>query len=131
MFDLRTNVLIWGLFMSTTMKSAVRLGREYQQKLIARRNTNLEEIKTLFDITLRLIVEKSFEILNRSTLCHDQAIKWAKAKVHAYSDSVLCLGKMQSHSEANEKWNDQIRVFQQDQGMQNCLELTENQLTTV
>ena len=50
----------------------------------------------------------------RSTLCHDQVIKWAKAKVHVYSDSVLCLGKMQSHSEANEKWKDQISVFPQD-----------------
>ena len=38
------------------------------------------------------------------TLCHDQAIKWAKAKVHVYSDSVLCLGKMHRHSEASEKW---------------------------
>ena len=109
MFDLKTNVLIWGLFMSTTMKSAVRFGREYQQNWIACRNTNFEEIKTLFDITLRLIVDNSSEILNlsttindfspwmRSTLCHDQVIKWAKAKVHVYSDSVLCLGKMHSH----------------------------------
>ena len=31
MFDLETNVLIWGLFMSTTIKSAVHFGREYQQ----------------------------------------------------------------------------------------------------
>ena len=109
MFDLMTNVLIWGLFMSTTMKSAVRLGREYQQSSIACRNTKFEEIKTLFDITLRLVVDNSSDILNlsttifdfspwmRSTLCHDQVIKWAKAKVHVYSDSVLCLGKMHSH----------------------------------
>ena len=90
--------------MSTTMKSAVRLGREYQQNLIASRKTNFSELKMLFDITLRLIVESS-EILNlssmifdfclwmRSTLYHDQVIKWAKAKVYVYSCSVLCLGK--------------------------------------
>ena len=30
------------------------------------------------------------------TLCHDQAIRCAKAKVHVYSESVLCLGKMHS-----------------------------------
>ena len=35
MFDSKTNVLIWGLFMSTTMKSAVHLGCENQQNLIA------------------------------------------------------------------------------------------------
>ena len=34
--------------------------------------------------------------------------------MHVYSDSVLCLGKMHTHSEANEKWKDQISVFQQD-----------------
>ena len=105
MFDLKTVVLIWRLFMSTTMKSAVHLGREYQQKLIARYNTNFEAPKTLFDVFLRLIAENSFEILNQSsmmydfspwmrmTLCHDLAIRWAKAKIHVYSDSVWCLGK--------------------------------------
>ena len=107
--------------MSTTMKSAVHLGRENQQNLIACRNTNFEE---LFDLTLRLIVENSFKILNtsspvfdlsfwmRSTLCHDQVIMWAKAKVHVYSDSVLCLGKLHDHPEANEKWRDQVSEFQ-------------------
>ena len=96
MFDLKTSALIWGLFMSTMMKSAVHLGHEDQQNLIAWRNTNFEEMKTLFEITLRLIVEKSFEILNfstmmndfspwmRSTLCHGQLIKRAKAEVHVY-----------------------------------------------
>ena len=119
-FDLTTNVLIWGLFMSTTMKSAVHPCREYQQNLIACRNTNFEDLKTLFDVTLRLIVEHSLEIQNlsspwmRATLCHDQVIKWAKAKVHVHSDSVLCLGKLHSHSEANEKRKDQISAFQQD-----------------
>ena len=42
-----------------------------------------------------------------------QAIKCAKAQVHAYSDSVLCLGKMHDHSEANEKWKSQMKEFQQ------------------
>ena len=78
-----------------------------------------------FDTTLRLIVEQLLEILNVSTMiyifslwtrsaqCHDQTIKWAKAKVHVNSDSVLCLGKMHSHSEANEKWKSQIKEFQE------------------
>ena len=114
-----------GDFMSTTMKSAVHVGREYQQNLIACRNTNFEEIKTLFDITLKLIVENSFETLNlssmihnfspwmRSTLCHDQVVKWSKAKVHVYSDSVLCLGNMYERTEANARWKDQLQDFQQ------------------
>ena len=94
--DAKTDVLIWGLFTSTTMKSSVHLGLQYQENLVAHRNTNFEELKTLFEITPRLIVEQSFEILNvsamiytfspwmRSALCHDQVIKWAKARVHVY-----------------------------------------------
>ena len=54
-FDLKTNVLIWGLFLSTTVKSAIRLGLEYDPNLIACQNTNFEGIKTL---------ETSFVILN-------------------------------------------------------------------
>ena len=41
----------------------------------------------------------------RFNLLHDQAIKWAKSKVHVYSDSVLCLGKC--------RWKDQLQDFQQ------------------
>ena len=92
MFDLKTDVLIRGLFMSTTMKSAIYLGVEYDKNLIACQNHNFGWIKTFFDTCLRLIAENSFEIQNlstmmydfslwmRMTLCHDQAIKWTKAK---------------------------------------------------
>ena len=98
MFDLKTNAMIWELFMSTTMKSAIHLGLEYDQNLIACQNTNFEGIKTLFVTSLRLIAENSFEVLNlptttydfspwmRTSLCHDQVITWARAKVHVYSE---------------------------------------------
>ena len=41
MFDLKTNVLTWGLFMSTTMKSAIHLGLEYDENLNACQSKNL------------------------------------------------------------------------------------------
>ena len=47
----KTNVLIWGLFMSTTTKASVHLGPSYSEKLVAYRNSNFEELRTLFDIT--------------------------------------------------------------------------------
>ena len=123
-FDLKINVLILRLFMSTTMKASVHLGPNYNQNLKGYRNTNFEDLKTLFDITQRSILHHADEILNvsaiewtfsrqtRSTLLHDQVIKWTKAKVHVYTDSVLCLGKMQELSGANKKWTDQHREFQ-------------------
>ena len=46
-------------------------------------------------------------------LHHANVIKWAKAKVHVNSDSVLCLGKMFGHPEANARWEDQLNEFQQ------------------
>ena len=49
----------------------------------------------------------------RSTWCHDQVIKWAKAKVYVYSDAVFCLGKIHDHSDANETWKSQPKDFQQ------------------
>ena len=39
----------------------------------------------------------------RWVLCHDQTIKWAKAKVCVYADSVLCVGQMEDSPGAIEK----------------------------
>ena len=49
--ELKTNVLIWGLFKSTTMKAAVHLGPNYNEILEVSRNTNFEELNNLFHIT--------------------------------------------------------------------------------
>ena len=107
------------------MKAAVHLGQHYNENLITYRTTNFEEHKTLFDITQRLILNQDFEILNvssiewtftpwmKSTLLHDKVIKCGKAKVHVYSDSVLCLGKIYWHTEAHVKWKDQLQDFPQ------------------
>ena len=40
---LKTNVLIWGLFMSTMMKAAIHRGPNYTESLEVYRNTNFEE----------------------------------------------------------------------------------------
>ena len=97
MLDQRVSVLIWRSILSTRMKAAIHLGEIYKENLIANRNTNSDALETLFDITQRSISKQEFEILNvstietgvRSTLLHDKVIKWAEAKVHVYSDSVL------------------------------------------
>ena len=44
----------------------------------------------------------------RSVLSHDQAIKWAKAKVCVYADSVLCVGQMKDSPGATERWKGQM-----------------------
>ena len=111
--------------MSTTMTAAVHLGPNCTEILKVYRNTNFEELQNLFDITQRLILDHQAEILivspihwtdpswTRSTLTNDQVITWTKANVHFYSDPVLCLAKMQDHSEANQRWKNQLEEFRQ------------------
>ena len=42
---IKTNVLMWGLFMSSTMKAAIHLGPNYTENLEVFKNTNFEEIE--------------------------------------------------------------------------------------
>ena len=66
----KTNALIWGLFLSATMKASVHLGPSCNANLVAYGNTNFKELRALFDITQRLILEQAFEILNVSTMIY-------------------------------------------------------------
>ena len=87
---LKTKVLIWGLFMSTTTEAAIHLGPNYVEKLEVYRNTNFEELQDLFVIAQKLILDHQAEILNvtrtdwtapswtRSTLSHDRVIRGGK-----------------------------------------------------
>ena len=106
--------------MSSSMKAAIHLGQNYLANLEVHKSTNFEEIESVVNITQKLALEHSQEILNvkplessspswtRSVLSHDQAIKWTKAKVRVYSDSVLCVGQMNESKEAIKRWEGQM-----------------------
>ena len=76
----KNNVLIWCMFMSSSKKADTHLGPN-----------NLANLK-IYNITQKLIIEHSKEILNvhtiesaspswtRPTLAHKQIIQWTKAK---------------------------------------------------
>ena len=83
------------------MKVTIHLGPNYLANLEVHKNTNFEEVQSLFQITQKWLVEHSEEILNvntvhstspswtRSPWSHDQVIQWKKGKkVLVYSDSV-------------------------------------------
>ena len=109
MLDIDANAMTWRIFMSATMKAAVHLGQDNLENLRTTKNTDFEQVKTLFDISQRLILEQKSEIFGistnewntvpgmRTTSVHDRAIKLSKAKVRFHSDSVLCLGKIHEH----------------------------------
>ena len=78
--------------MSATMKAAIHLGLDHNANLFTYKNADLEELKTLFDITQKLILEQKHKIKQvstiewhvtpwvRSTVPHDRAIKLSKAR---------------------------------------------------
>ena len=102
-----TNVLTWRLFLTSSM--------DFLTNSEIYKNAKFEIIRSVFNITQKLIKEHSEEILNleclecsspswtRSILANDQAVKWAKAKVCVYADSVLCVGQVKDISGATKR----------------------------
>ena len=57
-----------GMFMSSSMKAAIHLGPCHLANLEVHKNTNFEEIQSLFNITQKLVLELSEEILVVNTI---------------------------------------------------------------
>ena len=124
---LMTNEKIWGLFMSTTMKAAIRLGPNYVEILEVYRNTNFKKLQNLFDITQKLKMDHQAEILNVTTNRLDwTALSWTR--ICAFSPSVdyvdeskstcllglrLVFEEMSDHLEADRRWENQVKEFRQ------------------
>ena len=53
--------------MSSSMKAAIHLGSNYLANFEVHKNTNFEEIRSLFNSTEKFILEHSEEILNVNT----------------------------------------------------------------
>ena len=102
-----------GFFLSTTLKASVHLGPNYNENLVTYRNVVRQRAEVILEHVFEILnvsrIEWTFFSWMRSTLHHDKVMKWAKAKVHVKWDSVLFLGKIQEHSEANAKCKDQLQ----------------------
>ena len=89
---IKTNVLLWSLFLSSATKAAIHLGPNHTENLEVRKKANFEEIQSFFGITQKLILEHPEEILNvntidstspswtRSTLSYDQKPKYVSTQ---------------------------------------------------
>ena len=102
-----------GFFLSTTLNASVHLGPNYNENLVTYRNVVRQRAEVFLEHVFVILnvsrIEWTFFSWMRSTLHHDKVMKWAKAKVHVKWDSVLFLGKIQEHSEANAKCKDQLQ----------------------
>ena len=115
----KVHISIWTLFTASSMKAALHMDPSYATDLEVLTNSDLENIESLFNITNMMIGGNS-EIKNvfsmgaasplweNSTLLNDQTIKWTKARVYVYSDSVLCLGKTHGPEDAIKRWEEQV-----------------------
>ena len=64
--------------MSSSMKAAIHLGPCYLENLEVYKNTNFEEIQSLFNITQKLILEHSEEIMHVHTI-ESRSPSWMKS----------------------------------------------------
>ena len=107
MEDLDVYAAIWGIFLNTTLRAAVHLGRDYAENLRFVKNHIWDSLGQLFNETGKLISEqkeitgvstfkfKDATWMSTSLLC-EKAYQITKAKAYVFSDSVLCVGKRET-----------------------------------
>ena len=115
--------MIWGMFMSVTMESAVFKGQNYLNNCHFIANTKDLTLKQIFDISTRLVSEQG-EISGLETIGwenhswkylsligEERIINLQRTKVYVFSDSVLCLGKIHENSQSNDAWEQRLGWF--------------------
>ena len=96
--------MIWRMFMTVTMESAVFMGKNYLNNGQSIANTTDLTLKKMFDISTRLVSEQEevsgLETIGwenhswkyMSLIGDERVINLHRTKVYVFSDSVLCLG---------------------------------------
>ena len=117
--------------MAVTMNSAVFMGKNFQNNHNSTVNIADLTIKQMFDISAKLVTEQdeisdleaigwekhSWKYL--SLIGDERIINLQRTKVYVFSDSVLCLGKIHQHPNANESWKDRIEWITTSQSYRN------------
>ena len=122
MHDIDKHSLIWGLCMSSTLEASVFMGKNYSENVHSIKNTgNNLTLRQMFDISEKLIVGQSDEIFGVtpinwedslwkyiSLVSDEEVIRLSHAKVYVFSNSVLCLGKMNQNPTSNTAWEEKL-----------------------
>ena len=102
MEDLNVNLAVWGMFMNTTLRAAVPIGKDYDTNMRVVKNYPWKATGQLFRETEKLISGQTettgFSLINfqdvrwvSTSLLHSRAHQFATAQVYVFSHSVLCL----------------------------------------
>ena len=111
--------------MSSTLEASVFMGKNYSENLHSVKNTgNYLTLKQKFDMFEKLIVRQSDEIFgvtqtnwedpswkHLSLVSDEEVVSLSHAKVYVFSDSVLCLGKMNQNPTSNFAWEEKLSWF--------------------
>ena len=110
--------------MSSTLQAAVFMVKNYSDNWHSIKNTEDLTMKQMFDISEKLVSEQSDEIYGVKTvnwensswkylslIGDEQVISLQRTKVYVFSDSVLCLGKMDENPQSNIAWEDRLTWF--------------------
>ena len=110
----------WGMFVAVTMKSATFMGKNFQDNQNSMVNRTDLTMKKMFDISAKLVGEQD-EFSNVDTIRWEKhswkylsfvgdetIINLQRAKFYVFSDSVLCLGRIHQHANANDSWKERI-----------------------
>ena len=124
MLDIDKRSMIWWMFMSSTVEASVFMGKIYSDNLHSIKNTEDLTMEQMFDISEKLITEQSDEIFwvfqiswesspwTQLSLVNDEdVISLSRAKVYVFSDSVLCLAKMNQNPTSNSVWKRHLGWF--------------------
>ena len=101
------------------------MGKNYSENLHSIQNTGEDlTLKQMFEISGKWILEQSDEIFGVSQIrwegspwkqlslvSDEEVISLSHAKVYVFSDSVLCLGKMNQNPTSNTVWKEQLSWF--------------------
>ena len=119
--------------MSSTLEASVLTGKNHSDTLHSIKNSgkNLTK-KQMFDISEKLILGISDEIFGvtpinwedspwkqLSLVNDEQVISLSHAKVYVFSDSLLCLGKVNQNPTSNTFWKQQLGWFKEFITIQN------------
>ena len=126
--DSNEHSLIWRMFMFSTLEASVFMKKSYSDNLHSIRNTEDLTMNQMFDISEKLISEQSDEIYGVNTINwehsswkylslvgDEKVISLSHTKVHVFSDSVLCLGKIHENTQSNDAWEDRLGWFKSSQ----------------
>ena len=113
------------MFLSSTSEASVFMGKNYSDNLHSIKNTGQNlTLKQMFEISEKLILELSDEIFGVSQISwanfpwkqlslvnDEEVISLPHAKVDVFSDSALCLGKVNQNPTSNTVWEEQLSWF--------------------